>query len=103
MLTQRSNDLFLGSPYNIASYGIFTMMLAQITGYQPGELVYSQGDVHIYHDHFAAVEEQLTRNPMAPPYLFVDPTIKEIDDFKMEHFELMGYQSHAGIKAKMAI
>lgn len=103
MLTQRSNDLFLGSPYNIASYAIFTMMLAQITGYKAGELVYSQGDVHIYHDHFDAVEEQLSRDPKSPSFLYIDPTIKEIDDFNMDSFEIMGYDSYPAIKAKMAV
>ena len=103
MLTQRSNDLFLGSPYNIASYAIFTIMLAQITGFKPGELVYSQGDVHIYHNHMDAVAEQLSREPLSPGYLYVDPTITEIGDFKLDSFEVMGYNSHPSIRAKMAI
>lgn len=103
MLTQRSNDLFLGSPYNIASYAIFTSMIAQVTGFRPGELVYSQGDVHIYHNHFDAVKEQLSRKPKAMPYLYMDPTIKNIEDFKLDSFEVMGYDPHAAIKAAMAV
>ncbi len=103
MLTQRSNDLFLGSPYNIASYALLTYMVAQVCGYKPGELVYSQGDVHIYHDHFDAVKEQLTRDPKPSPHLYIDPTIKEIDQFTMDSFDIMGYEPHPAIKAKMAV
>jgi thymidylate synthase len=103
MLTQRSNDLFLGSPYNIASYALLTHMLAQVCGYKAGELVYSQGDVHIYHDHFDAVKEQLSRTPKPMPHLYIDPTIKEIDQFTMESFDIMGYDPHPSIKAKMAV
>lgn len=103
MLTQRSNDLFLGSPYNIASYAIFTSMIAQVTGYRVGELVYSQGDVHIYHNHFSAVEEQLSRKPNNPAFLYMDPSIKKIEEFTLDSFELMGYDPHPAIKAEMAV
>ena len=103
MLTQRSNDLFLGSPYNIASYAIFTSMIAQVTGYRPGELIYSQGDVHIYHNHFDAVKEQLSRKPKALPFLYIDPSIRNIDDFRLDSFEVMGYDPHDPIKAEMAV
>jgi thymidylate synthase len=103
MLTQRSNDLFLGSPYNIASYALLTHMIAQVCGYKPGELVYSQGDVHIYHDHFDAVKEQLGRTPKPSPHLYIDPTVKEIDQFTMDSFDIMGYDPHPAIRAKMAV
>jgi thymidylate synthase len=103
MLTQRSNDLFLGSPYNIASYALFTHMIAQVCGYKVGELVYSQGDVHIYHNAMDAVKEQLTRKPKAEPHLYIDPTIKEIDQFTMDSFDIMGYDPHPAIKVKMAV
>lgn len=103
MLTQRSNDIFLGSPYNIASYSLLTYMIAQVTGYKPGEFVYSQGDLHIYHNHIEAAKEQLSREPRPAPFLYMDPTIKNIDDFRMEHFEVMGYDPHPVIKAKMAV
>ncbi len=103
MLTQRSNDLFLGSPYNIASYALLTHMIAQVCGYQVGELVYSQGDVHIYHDHFDAVATQLERAARPGPHLYLDPTIKEIDQFTMESFDIMAYEPHPAIKAKMAV
>lgn len=103
MLVQRSNDLFLGSPYNIASYALLTHMIAQVCGYKAGELVYSQGDVHIYHDHFDAVKEQLSRSPLSPPHLYIDPSIKEIDQFTMDSFDIMGYTPLPSIKAKMAV
>ena len=103
MLTQRSNDLFLGSPYNIASYSILTAMIAQVVGLERGELVYSQGDVHIYHDHFDAVKEQLSRPHRSSPLLYIDPSIKEIDQFTMDSFDVMGYDPHPLIKAKMAV
>lgn len=103
LLYQRSNDLFLGSPYNIASYALFTKMIAQVCGLKAGDLVYSQGDTHIYQNHFEAVNEQLDRTPFAEPTIWVDPSITEIDDFRMTHFELRGYEAHPVIKAKMAV
>ena len=103
LLYQRSNDLFLGSPYNIASYALLTRMIAQVCGLEAGELVYSQGDTHIYVDHFDAVMEQLTRTPYPSPVLYINPSITEIGDFKMSDFELHHYESHPLIKAKMAV
>ena len=104
LLYQRSNDLFLGSPYNIASYALFTKMIAQVCGLRAGELIYSQGDTHIYHNHTEAVREQLTRTPLQGPQIYVDPSIKKIEDFRMEHFELIGYDNpYPAIKAAMAV
>lgn len=103
MLYQRSNDLFLGSPYNIASYAMFTMMIAQCAGLTAHELVYCQGDTHIYHNHFDAVWEQLTREPKHEPSLYIEPGIYNIDEFRMEHFELINYDAHPHIKAPMAV
>lgn len=103
LLYQRSNDLFLGSPYNIASYAMLTMMIASVCGLQADELIYSQGDTHIYHNHFDAVREQLSRKPKAAPHLYVDPMARTIDEFRMDHFELIGYEPHPLIKAQMAV
>lgn len=103
LLYQRSNDLFLGSPYNIASYAMFTMMIAQCVGLTASELIYCQGDTHIYHNHFDAVWEQLTREPKHEPRLYIEPGIYDIDEFRMEHFELINYDAHPHIKAPMAV
>jgi thymidylate synthase len=104
LLYQRSNDLFLGSPYNIASYALFTKMIAQVCGLRAGELIYSQGDTHIYDNHEAAVREQLSRVPRQGPQIYIDPSIKKIEDFRMEHFELIGYDNpYPAIKAAMAV
>jgi thymidylate synthase len=102
-LYQRSNDLFLGSPYNIASYALLTRMVAQVCGLKAGEFIYTQGDLHIYHNHFDAVKEQLERAPKQQPFLYVDPAIDEIEDFKMDSFEIMNYEPHPMIKAPMAV
>ena len=99
----RSNDLFLGLPFNIASYAILTQMIAQVTGKGLGELIITIGDAHIYKNHFEQVEEQLTRSILPAPKLTVNPTVTDIDGFKMEDFELVGYQHHAAIKAPMAV
>lgn len=102
-LYQRSGDCALGIPYNIASYALFTHMVAQVCGYKVGEFIHTVGDVHIYHDHFDGVEEQLSRKPKSPPHLFIDPTIKNIDEFTMDSFDIMGYAPHPNIKLKMAV
>jgi thymidylate synthase len=100
----RSNDLFLGLPFNIASYALLTEMLAKVTGYVPGDLIITIGDAHIYMNHIDQVKEQLSRKPFTPPQLGISKRLdlKEIDDFKMDDFMLLGYKSHESIKAKMA-
>ncbi|MDE2079123.1 MAG: thymidylate synthase [Patescibacteria group bacterium] len=100
---QRSCDMFLGVPFNIASYSLLLHMVAQVTGLKPGEFVHSLGDTHIYHDHFDAVKEQLAREPLPLCTLKLNPAVKNIGDFKMEDIELENYQSHPTIKAKMAV
>jgi thymidylate synthase len=99
---QRSVDVFLGLPFNIASYALLTHMLAQVCGYKVGELIISTGDTHIYKNHIDQVKEQLSREILPPPTLKLNPAIMNIDDFKMDDIELVGYQSHASIKAEMA-
>jgi thymidylate synthase len=100
---QRSVDVFLGLPFNIASYALLTHMIAHVCGLGVGELVISTGDTHIYLDHQDQVREQLERKPMDPPELWLNPEIKNIDDFKMDDIQLVEYQSHGSIKAKMAV
>lgn len=99
----RSNDLFLGAPFNIASYALLTHMLAQVTGHGVGELIMTIGDAHIYANHVDAVREQLTRVPKQMPRLELDPGILDIDAFNMEDIELVNYTSHASIRAPMAV
>ena len=103
MLYQRSCDMFLGVPFNIASYALLTMMVAQVTGFEPGEFVHTLGDTHIYHNHFEQVREQLSRQPFALPKMVINPDVKSIDDFKYEDFSLQDYQCHDTIKAKVAV
>ena len=100
---QRSCDMFLGVPFNIASYSLLLHMVAQVTGLKPYEFVHSLGDTHIYHEHFDAVKEQLAREPMPLSTLKLNPAVRNIGDFKMEDIELENYQSHPTIKAKMAV
>lgn len=102
-MTQRSCDMFLGVPFNIASYALLLHMLAQVTGLKAHELVLTLQDAHIYHDHFDAVREQLSRTPLPQPTLWLNPEVKNIDDFKMSDIELRNYESHPPIKAKMAV
>ena len=100
---QRSCDMFLGVPFNIASYSLLLHMMAQVTDLKPGDFVHTLGDSHIYHNHFEQVKEQLSREPFSLPALWLNPKIKNIDDFKMEDIKLENYESHPPIKAPMAV
>ena len=100
---QRSVDVFLGLPFNIASYALLTHMIAQVCGLRVGELVISTGDTHIYLNHREQVEEQLTRRPYPAPALWLNPDITEINGFTMDDIQLTDYESHASIKAEMAV
>lgn len=102
-LYQRSADVFLGVPFNIASYALFTLMIAQVCDMEPGEFIHSFGDVHLYKNHFEQAELQLTRTPFALPQMKINPAVKDIFDFKFEDFELLNYESHPGIKAPVAV
>jgi thymidylate synthase len=100
---QRSVDVFLGLPFNIASYALLTHLIAQVCDLSVGELVISTGDTHIYKDHIDQVKEQLTREEYPLPTLWINPIVKNVDEFLIEDIRLENYQSHGQIKAKMAV
>ena len=102
-LYQRSADVFLGVPFNIASYALLTMMMAQVTDLQPGDFVHTFGDVHLYSNHQEQAEQQLAREPLPLPTMKLNPAVKSIFDFTYDDFELVDYQSHPHIKAPVAV
>lgn len=102
-LYQRSCDIFLGVPFNIASYALLTMMMAQVTGLECGEFIHTLGDAHIYLNHIEQVNLQLTREPFGLPSMTLNPEVREITSFKYEDFTLSGYQAHPGIKGEIAV
>ena len=102
-LYQRSADLFLGVPFNIASYALLTLMIAQVTGLEPGSFVHTFGDAHIYLNHLEQVEEQLSRDPRPLPTMHLDPSIDDLFAFRYEHFELHDYDPHPHIAASVAV
>jgi len=102
-LYQRSADTFLGVPFNIASYALLTMMIAQVVGLKPGEFVHTFGDVHLYSNHFDQAKEQMKREPKPFPKMKINPKVKNIDEFKFEDFEVVGYDPYPPIKGDITV
>jgi thymidylate synthase len=102
-LYQRSADVFLGVPFNIASYALLTQMMAQVTGLVPGEFIHTLGDAHLYNNHIEQVHLQLSRDPKPLPKMIINPTIRDLFEFKYEDFTLVGYEPHPPIRAQVAI
>ena len=102
-LYQRSADVFLGVPFNIASYALFTMMIAQVCGLKPGKFVHTLGDAHIYLNHLEQINKQINRSLRKLPTMVINPNVKSIFDFKYEDFELKDYNPHSGLKGKVAV
>lgn len=102
-LYQRSADIFLGVPFNIAAYALLTMMAAQVTGLKPGDFVHTLGDAHLYSNHFEQAKLQLTRTPKALPTMKINPEVRDIFGFRYEDFELVGYEAYESIKAPVAV
>ena len=102
-LYQRSADVFLGVPFNIASYALLTMMMAQVTGLRPGEFIHTFGDAHLYSNHFEQARLQLTRTPRQLPTMTLDPAVKDIFEFRIDHFKLENYDPHPHIKAEVSV
>ena len=100
---QRSADVFLGVPFNIASYALLTHMIAQVCGYDVGDFIHTFGDTHIYLNHIEQVDLQLTREPMKLPKLKLNPLVDKIEDFKYEDIEILDYDSHPLIKGKISV